>query len=85
MISIIRRPYLALLATVLLALSSVCLTPGAHAAETLKWENFAPSWDDSRNPVPKLSQTQQDDVYTLLWGPAYEDPKVKGNDEEQAA
>lgn len=85
MISMIRRPSLALLVTALLAFSYVCSTPGAHAAETLKWENFAPPWDDSRNPVPKLSQEQQDDVYTLLWGPAYEDSKVKRNAEEQAA
>jgi len=58
--------------------------PG-NAAETLKWENLSPPWDDSRNPMNRLSQEQQDDVYAVLWGPNYGELAAKRNDDEKAA
>lgn len=54
----------------------------ASAAETLGWEDLAPPFDETRNPVPKLPEQQQDDVYALLWGPNYGEPKSKWNKEE---
>ena len=63
----------------------VLLTGIAHATQTLKWDNLAPPWDNKRNPVEQLAKEQQDDVYTLLWGPNYGDPNGKRNAEEQKA
>jgi len=62
----------------LLALSGA----DARATETLGWEDLSPPFDESRNPVPKLPQSQQDDVYSILWGPNYGEPKSKWNKEE---
>lgn len=67
-----------LLVALLLALPSA----DAGAAETLGWEDLSPPFDESRNPVPKLPQPQQDDVYSILWGPNYGEPKSKWNKEE---
>ena len=57
----------------------------ADAAETLAWEDLAPPWDDSQNPMNQLTSDQKDDVYTIVWGPHYGDPKAKLNADEQKA
>jgi len=57
----------------------------AGAVETLKWENLAPHWDESQNPLNQLNSDQKDDVYTIVWGPSYGDPKAKLNADEQKA
>lgn len=64
---------------------SLALTASASAVETLKWEDLAPAWDDSKNPVLELTDAQQDEMYTILWGPNFDDPDGKMNDEERAA
>jgi hypothetical protein len=57
----------------------------AGAAETLSWENLAPPWDEKQNPLTQLSSEQQDDVYTIFYGPHYGDPSGKMNANEQKA
>ena len=71
-------------AVLALALGALLLPPAgdARAAETLGWEDLSPPFDESRNPVPRLPEQQQDDVYALLWGPNYGEPKSKWNKEE---
>jgi hypothetical protein len=62
--------------------------PFAHiagAVETLKWEDLAPSWDETQDPLAQLSNEQQDAVYTIFYGPNYGDPSGKKNAEEQKA
>lgn len=60
-------------------------TGPALAIETLKWEDLAPLVDESLNPVTRLTQKQQDDIYIILWGENYGQPYEKLNTEEQAA
>ncbi len=57
----------------------------AGATETLKWEDLAPPWDESRNPVRKMSEKQKDDVYAILWGPSFDKPGAKLTKEEVQA
>jgi hypothetical protein len=57
----------------------------AGAVETLKWEDLAPPWDESQNPLNQLNSDQTDDVYTIVWGPSYGDPKARLNADEQKA
>lgn len=57
----------------------------AWSAETLTWDDLAPPWDDSGNPMNRLNQAQQDAAYNLLWGPNYGEPKNKLNPQESAA
>src|SRR5262245_36029310 len=75
--------------TVILLALAIGLNPAfAHAAgavETLKWDDLAPPWDDSQNPMNQLNIDQQDDVYTIVWGPHYGHPKAKLNADEQEA
>lgn len=72
-----------LLASIVLA--SLGLAETVLAAQTLKWEDLAPPWDDYANPVDRLSQEQQDDIYVLLWGPNYGASKDKLTSDERAA
>ena len=47
---------------------SLTFAQSAGAVETLKWEDLAPPWDETQNPLTQLSSDQQDDVYTIfLW------------------
>lgn len=55
------------------------------AVETLKWTDLAPAYDESANPVPELSQDQQDELYVILWGPNFGDPSGKMNEDERKA
>jgi hypothetical protein len=64
---------------------SVTCAHGAGAVKTLKWEDLAPPWDDTQNPLTRLNNEQQDDVYTIFYGPHYGDPGGKRNAEEQKA
>ena len=57
----------------------------AGAVETISWENLAPPWDETQNPLTQLSSEQQDDVYTIFYGPHYRDPSKKMNALEQKA
>ena len=57
----------------------------AGAVETISWENLAPPWDETQNPLTQLSSEQQDDVYTIFYGPHYRDPSEKMNALEQKA
>ena len=57
----------------------------AGAAETLKWEDLAPPWDETQNPLTQLSNEQQDDVFSIFYGPHYRDPSGKKNTDEQKA
>lgn len=69
----------------LVFLVSLVVAGTAQAVETLKWEDLAPPWDESANPMHKLTQEQQDNVYSILWGPNYGEPRDKLNSEESAA
>lgn len=57
----------------------------AYAADTLSWDDLAPPWDDTRDPMKQLSAQQQIDLSTLIWGPNYGDPSGTRNEEEQQA
>lgn len=57
----------------------------AGAVETLDWEDLAPPWDETQNPLTQLNSEQQDDVYTIFYGPNYGDPSGKKNADEQKA
>jgi uncharacterized protein len=57
----------------------------AAAVETLKWEDLAPPWDESQNPINQLSNEQLNNVYTIVWGPHYGDPSGKLDADEQQA
>jgi hypothetical protein len=57
----------------------------AGAVETISWEDLAPPWDEPQSPLEQLSQEQQDNVYTIFYGPNYGDPSGKKNAEEQKA
>ena len=57
----------------------------AGAVETLSWEDLAPPWDETQNPLTQLSSEQQDDVFTIFYGPHYRDPSEKMNALEQKA
>ena len=57
----------------------------AGAVETLNWEDLAPPWDETQNPLTQLSNEQQDDVFTIFYGPHYRDPSGKMNALEQKA
>jgi uncharacterized protein len=61
------------------------LAQATDAVETLKWEDLAPPWDDSQNPMNQLNSDQKDDVYTIVWGPHYGHPKARLNADEQKA
>ncbi|MDH3579623.1 MAG: DUF3299 domain-containing protein [Hyphomicrobiales bacterium] len=73
---------LSLALTILFALVSSGV---AHAVDTLKWEDLAPAWEEGKNPVPELSDAQQDDLYAILWGPNFDDPSGKMDDSERKA
>ena len=66
---------------------ALCMTiaDAAYAVKILDWEDLAPPWDETRNPLTQLSNEQQDDVYTIFYGPHYGDPSGKLNAEEQKA
>lgn len=66
-------------------ISALGLFAHANTVETLKWDDLAPAWDDSKNPMHRLTQEQQDSVYGVLWGPNYGAPMSKRNGEEMAA
>ena len=72
-----------LIASVVLV--SLAFTGIVHAVEKLKWEDLAPPYDESGNPMNKLTQEQQDNVYGILWGPNYGEPKDKLSSDERAA
>ena len=57
----------------------------AGAVETLSWEDLAPPWDETQNPLTQLSSEQQDDVFTIFYGPHYRDPSEKMSALEQKA
>lgn len=76
-----RRAILIVLAVGL----SLTFAPAAGAVETLKWEDLAPPWDETQDPLAQLSNEQQEDVYTIFYGPNYGDPSAKKNAEEQKA
>lgn len=63
----------------------LALAPAADAVEVLKWEDLAPPWDDSQNPVNQLTRDQLDNLYTIVWGPNYGDPSGKLNADEKKA
>jgi uncharacterized protein len=64
---------------------SLTFAHSAGAAETLNWEDLAPPWDETQNPLTQLSQDQQDDFYTVYYGPNYKDPREKRGTLEQRA
>ena len=68
-----------------IVLLSLGFTEVARPVGTLSWEDLAPPWDDSGNPLNRLTQEQQDDVYVILWGSNYGEPKDKMNGDERAA
>ena len=76
-----RRAILIVLAVGL----SLTFAHTAGAVETLNWEDLAPPWDETQNPLTQLSSEQQDDVYTIFYGPHYRDPSEKMNALEQKA
>jgi len=57
----------------------------AYAIETLKWQDLAPPWDETTNPVTELTDEQKDDLYAILWGPNFDDPSGKMDAEERKA
>jgi uncharacterized protein len=57
----------------------------ASAVEALDWQDLAPPWDETQNPLTQLSNEQQDDVYAIFYGPNYGDPSGKKNVDEQKA
>lgn len=64
---------------------SLAISAPVGAVETLKWDDLAPPWEEAKNPVPELNDTQQDDLYAILWGPNFGDPNGKMNAEERKA
>ena len=64
---------------------SLTFSHTAGAVETLDWEDLAPPWDETQNPLTQLNSEQQDDVYTIFYGPNYGDPSGKKNADEQKA
>ncbi len=64
---------------------SLTFAHSAGAVETLKWEDLAPRWDETQNPLTQLNNEQQDDVYTIFYGPNYGDPSGKKDADEQKA
>lgn len=73
------------LSVVLAILFSLISLNVTDAAETLKWEELAPAWEEGENPIPELSDAQQDDLYAILWGPNFDDPSGKMDDSESKA
>lgn len=69
----------------ILAAALFLLASAADAARTVTWDDLAPPWDDTRNPVTKMTSEQQNDVYTLFYGPSYDNPGATRNEEEQQA
>ena len=57
----------------------------AGAVETLRWEDLAPPWDETQNPLTQLSSEQQDDLYTIFYGAHSRDPSKKMSALEQKA
>ena len=76
-----RRAILIVLAVGL----SLTFAHTAGAVETLSWEDLAPPWDETQNPLTQLSSEQQDDVFTIFYGPHYRDPSEKMSALEQKA
>ena len=64
---------------------SLAFAHAAGAVETLDWKDLAPPWDETQNPLTQLSNEQQDDVFTIFYGPHYRDPSGKKNADEQKA
>lgn len=64
---------------------SMTFVSAGHAVETLSWKDLAPPWDDTRNPLTRLSEQQTNDLYTIVFGPNYGDPNGKKNADEQKA
>jgi hypothetical protein len=64
---------------------SLTFAHAAGAVETLDWEDLAPPWDETQNPLTQLNKEQQDDVYTTYYGPNYHEPSGKKNADEQKA
>jgi uncharacterized protein len=63
----------------------LAVAQAAPAVETLKWEDLAPPWDDSENPLTALNQQQTDDLYTIVYGPNYGNRSGKRDADEQEA
>lgn len=66
-------------------LLSLGFTEVPRPVGTLSWEDLAPPYDESGNPMNRLTQEQQDNVYGILWGPNYGEPKDKLSSDERAA
>jgi hypothetical protein len=64
---------------------SLTFALAAGAVETLKWEDLAPAWDKSENPLTELSQGQKDDVFTIIYGPNFGNRSGEKNADEQEA
>lgn len=68
------------------AITIVVLGAGSGwSAQTLTWDDMAPPWDDSGNPMNRLNEAQKDAAYGILWGPNYGEPSDKLNAEERAS
>lgn len=57
----------------------------ARAVEILKWEDLAPPWDKTKNPLTQLDQQQTDDLYAIIYGPNFGDSSGERNADEQKA
>jgi hypothetical protein len=64
---------------------SLAFAHTAGAVETLDWEDLAPPWGETQNPLTQLNDEQLDDVYTTYYGPNYHEPSGKKNADEQRA
>ena len=40
----------------------------AQSAERVTWQDLAPPFDESKNPMYALDEEQQDSLYELIWG-----------------
>ena len=47
--------------------AAVAFADAAGAAERLGWEDLAPPWDGTAQPLQRLSQDLQADFYDLMW------------------
>ena len=64
---------------------SLTFAQTAGAVETLSWEELAPPWDESENPLTLLGPKQTEDLYTIIYGPNFGNRSGEKNPEEQEA
>lgn len=64
---------------------SLTFAQTAGAVETLSWEDLAPPWDESENPLTLLGPKQTEDLYTIIYGPNFGNRSGEKNPEEQEA